>query len=332
MEYNYRIFLPWTEYAEIMYADLENLDNVRMVKMPFNRGVLGRLIKKIFIIYFYSRLSKYLPFKKVWNQLLFNERIEDAHKLCFVFFMSDLYPTRKCFFKYLKNRYNGCKLVMYFEDIVKSREKNGKNHLDFETLKEYFDMVISYDRSDSEKYGYLYFPTPYSRIELQSDDNMGKSDVFFCGLAKDRFQTIAEVYDKCLEFNLNCDFTVINLPSNNQISNGIRYKTGSITYSDYLKHLKNTFCILDINQKGASGYSLRVWEALVYGKILITNNAKIKNEPFYDPEQFLYFESISDIRPDFFDKSKIMKPRYIEELSPKKMISFIDEKLNKTEL
>ena len=213
---------------------------------------------------------------------------------------------------------------MYLEDTVASRK-----NFDFNTLNNVFDVVLSYDKGDCEKYGFTYYPTPYSRKIIQIAEKLDRSDLFFCGLAKDRYSIINNIFTKCNENNIRCDFNLVNLPFNATRIDGIHYYTNQLTYTEYLKHLFKTSCILDINQQGANGYTIRIWEALVYGKKLITNNKNITNEAFYDNKQFCYIEHPSDLDVSFITKDCHIEPRFIEELSPKRMIAFIDAELKK---
>lgn len=329
MKYDYRVFLPWAEYAEIMYSDLKGFENVKLIYNPFKGGASNYILGKLYYIHFLSRFSKYLPLKSIWNRYLYSEEPSDSNKLCFIFFISDLKKSKRCFFIYLKRKYPNSKFVMYFEDTVQSRFKNGKNSLDFETLRVFFDITLSYDIEDCKKYGYTYYPTPYSRLKRFSDASLPESDLFFCGLAKKRLGIIEEVFKVCTDDNVKCDFIICSTSKSDQTLKGIVYRNKTISYSDYLRHLSKTRCILEINQEGAVGYSLRVWEALVYGKKLITNNKQIQKEPFYSQEQFYIIDTPSNINIDFIKKEDIIEPKFVEELSPKRMIAFIDTELIK---
>lgn len=324
MNYKYILFVPWSEYAAIQYSDLNRLDNVKLVYNPFKKGLCGRCLFLLYRIHFISRIHKFLPFKSLWNSFLFDASVvNENEKNCFIFFISDLREHRQLI-QALKNKYKDAKFVMYLEDTVASR-----TNFDHKSLKKNFDLVFSYDADDCKKYGFIYYPTPYSRLGGLSENALPESDLFFCGLAKNRLKTILDVYNKCRLNNIYCDFNICSEDIPIQNSDGINYLKTTMPYSEYLKHLSKTNCILEINQKGAVGYSLRVWEALVYGKKLMTNNKNILQEPFYNPEQFSIIDTPSSIDIDFIKKEKAISPRFVEELSPKRMIAFIDAELTK---
>lgn len=321
-KYKYVFFIPWNEYAEIMYSDLYHAEGIITITKPHKDCKLESIIDLCFRFHFTSRFSKYLPCKKFWNKFfLKGNRFGKDEKLCFVFFMSDLHDKRHLF-GYLKNRYPLCKFAIYLEDTVVSRIK-----FDFLTLNKYFDLVLSYDRGDCSKYNFHYYPTPYSKAVILNNSNAPNSDLFFCGLSKKRHQIIKDIFQKCQSLGITCDFHLVQAPKNDVLCSGINYYNKTISYTDYLRHMALSKCILDINQQGAVGFTLRFWEALVYGKKLITNNRSVLSEPFYDERQFKYIEDIDTSVIDFIRQEVDIKPRYINELSPLGLVEFIDKTL-----
>ena len=51
-----------------------------------------------------------------------------------------------------------------------------------------FDLVYTYSKSDAKKYGYIFFPTPYSKISEVPDNHM--EGVYFCGNEKGRMSLL----------------------------------------------------------------------------------------------------------------------------------------------
>ena len=76
-----------------------------------------------------------------------------------------------------------------------------------------------------------------------------------------------------------------------------------VSYDKYLEMLSETKCILDYNQDGQTGLSLRPMEALFLEKKLITNNKEIKNYDFYNSNNIFILEedNIEDIK-EFMEK------------------------------
>lgn len=332
LRYNYVFFstldIQSNEYVHIMYNDLQGKDNVRFIDSPFENCRHKRLLRILHKIHYHGYINKYfdIPLKLLWNKFYYNEKNEDNKKLCFVFFISSLRKENKSFFKYLKAQYPDSKLVIYFEDIISSRTKDGNNLLQLDFIGKYFDLALTYDKGDSERYGFLYYPTPYSVMEINDNPTIKQSDLFFCGAAKQRYETIVNTLNKSIENGVNCDFIVARAEKYKKAA-GISYVSYMLPYSVYLEHMKKTNCLLEIIQEGSSGFTLRVWESLVYGKKLLTNNKNIINAPFYNENQFCYFKEIGEKEISFIKQEQEFKPRYRDELSPLRIIEFIDKQL-----
>ena len=150
--------------------------------------------------------------------------------------------------------------------------------------------------------------------------------MFFCGKAKDRYDCIAELYKRLTAASIRCDFNVSRLNTGVNLVDGINH-IENMEYREYLQHLDKTKCLLDVMQGASRGFTLRVWEALVYGKKLITTNREILSAPFYDARQFLYISSPEDLDVHFVTQNFQPEPRYISEVSPLNFIQFLENNL-----
>ena len=139
----------------------------------------------------------------------------------------------------------------------------------------------------------------------------------FCGAAKKRYSSIIQSYKVFKEAGLRCDFMVSRLlPGQNKIA-GIDYIKYLISYKDYLRHVMRSDFILEIMQGNATGYTLRTWEAILYDKVLLTDNKAILKAPFYNKDQFIYFEKPEDID---VRRAREQKERAEEQLRQKQSI------------
>lgn len=332
LKYKYVVFstldIQASDYVHIMYNDLQGLDNIQYIETPFDKCKHKHFYQTLHKIHFHGLLNKFLniPLKSIWNRFYYNAPCNEPSKKCFVFFMSTLSNFYESFFPYLKKRYPECKLVVYFEDIIASRTEQGRNAFRLDFVDKFFDLALSYDKGDCDKYGFKYYPTTYSAIRIKENPNIPESDLFFCAAAKQRYNMIVDVYKKCKYKDTKCDFIIARAGDNEKVD-GMSYVSYMLPYRDYLEHMKKTNCLLEIIQEGSSGYTLRVWEALVYGKKLLTNNKNIINAPFYDGKQFRYFSEIGDKEIEFIKQKQELTPRYREELSPLRLIECIDKNL-----
>ena len=137
-----------------------------------------------------------------------------------------------------------------------------------------------------------------------------------------------EIADRLQELGINYKFDVYGNP---HLSN--KYfqtkKKGYIKYENVVKNTLDYNCILDIVQAGReedTGLSLRVYEATVYNKILVTNNSNILNYQFYNPQYMHYIQHAIDIKKEwFFD---IADFGYSGELSPIHFFEDILKRIN----
>ena len=58
-----------------------------------------------------------------------------------------------------------------------------------------------------------------------------------------------------------------------------------IPYSEIIKNVQESNCILDVVQENQYGLTQRVFEAYAFNKILITNSKTIINSKLYDPNR-----------------------------------------------
>lgn len=332
LKYNYVIFatldINKSEFLHIMYNDLQGYDNISFIDTPFENHSCNELYKTLHKYHFHGYLNKYfqLPLKSLWNKFYYHAEYDSTKKQCFVFFIPSLQSYNETFFLYLRKNYPGCKMVIYLEDIIASRTRNGKNPLRLDFIKKYFDLALSYDKGDCQKYGFLYYPTSYSVFNIDNNPKIANSDLFFCGAAKQRYDTVKEIFSQCSQNHIKCDFIVTRYGNNPKVA-GMNYVPYMLPYSNYLEHMIKSNCLLDVIQSGSRGFTVRVWEALVYGKKLLTNNKEILSSPFYDEHQFCYFEHITDREIRFIKQEDHILPRYREELSPIRLLEYIDNKL-----
>jgi hypothetical protein len=104
----------------------------------------------------------------------------------------------------------------------------------------------------------------------------------------------------------------------------------NISYKKNLQHIVHTKCLLEIMQPGGVGFTQRGCETVCMNKFLITNNTKIKTQPFYNEKFILQIENASDITEEFIQSIKNgddVDYQYKEKMSPVCFLQFIDDLL-----
>ena len=316
----YVIFSHKEDYYKMGFSEVLNLPNVDYVGEPLNGGDYNKVVRSLNRIHFSQKINSVveLPFKSIWNKKIYSDSGSYVD-YCFIVFMNWLHPQYKPLFKYLHNAFKGSKLILYFEDVVASRK-----HISMDIAEKYFDEIVTFDKNDSEKYDFHYYPAFMSRNIISENNSIKESDVFFIGNAKKRYNAILEFYNFFAANGIKADFIVSKLQDGEQRVEGINYVSQEITYSEYLQHLQKSNCILEIIQGGSDSPTSRTIEALLYGKKLVSTNVKLKEMDFFDDEQMLSVQSAKEIPIDFIREHKSFEVSKVERYTPTGFLSYID--------
>lgn len=238
-----------------------------------------------------------IPFKSIWFRDFSELNLCSEDKVCFIFSKSQSWVLQYnggLYIKQLRDKNPNCKIILYLWDLISSYYK-----FDVEFFKKECDAVLSYDAGDAEKYGLIYCPTPYSSAEVADNTEIEAFDVYFCGKAKNRLQDIFKVYLYLKKNNLKCCFFITGVSEKQKkYKEDITYNR-RISYYRNLQYVKKAKFILDIIQKNSKGDSLRIKEAVTYGKKIITNNPEVKKNNYYSPENICVFSKVDDISKEF---------------------------------
>lgn len=321
-QYNYVLFQKASEYYRISYSDLEKREDVLYLDcfLP-NKSKFVKFFHRIHNSKIVNSVIQ-LPYKNKWYPKYFNNTFRNQLPICFIFNTRLMqYPYLQEYVVYLKNLYVDAKFVCFYQDLVEAHPGAEPN-----ILFKLFDLVLSYDKGDSEKYGLIYHPTIYSNYLVENDDDIPESDVYFIGVAKDRLELILDVFYRLKKEGMSCDFYLSEVPNNNQIvEQGINY-IDKMSYIDNLKHVVRTKCILEIIQSKAKGSTIRTWEAIMYDKKLLTNNTSIIEDFYYD-KNYVSLLDENNLDIEFLKQNISYTNPFKEQISPSKLLEFITSKL-----
>lgn len=332
MKFNYVFFnsydhprkLDSNGYYSICIEDLYKLKNVNVVPFPlYNFSYLTRVL---YSLHNSPRINKIceLPFKEKWFQFIFKNTFDNTKPICFVICNYYIKPD---YVRYLRKTYPKCKVVRIYRDLQKVAQVCSPEWTEILT-NELIDLRMTYDPVEAQTLGLEYFSEFESRIDgLIENQKFSTSDVFFAGKAKDRLSKILSVYEILTESGLKCDFYLTDVPlQNRKYPESINYLEKPMTYRTMLEKTMSSNVILEINQGGASGYTSRFLEAVMYNKLLITNNPYIKNSKFYNDKYIYYFDQIDEGMVNFIRENSLesIDYKYKNEFSPIKLIEKID--------
>jgi len=324
---NFVIFAPDVDYFTLMMLDILKLSNVQYISnIPRDMG-FSPLKRELYELHNNQYLNHFfpLPFKDLWYKRMYSVDKYPNTPRCFIFFMDYLKPWNERFFRYLNSIYPNSKLVIYFEDIVASRNTKHGNALALGLIDKYFDLAVTYDKGDALKYGFDYYPTFMSKIEL-NNELIPIYDFLFLGADKGRLEILEKIYKVLSSKGYRCKFSVSQVAEYKK-NEDIEILKKNISYRDYLSLISQSKCIVEVVQNNATGYTLRTWESLLYQKKMITNNKSLKETEYFNTDHFFCFDTIADLDDiDRFMQEKIRLRTF--DISPFRFLEYIEQKLH----
>lgn len=323
MSYNKNFLFLVSDYmSKYTMRDISGKENVKII---YKRALSKNpILNAFFCFYLSSGANKKisLPFKSIIYKQIFKLKFKENKPLC-ITLSSPWYD--KQLIKYFRKHYPDCKLIIRFGDTVKTALSNNPQ-LSLDIIKDDFDSAIAYNPDDASDYNILFHPVGYSAIPKEELPTLPKSDVAFIGAAKDRLPLIRELYHRFTNAGLKCDFYVTEVPESKRLNDGIVYGDKNLSFPEYIAREAASDCLLEILQKGSTGRTYRMMEAIIYNKKLITNCPEIKDTPYYNKDYVLYFEDEGQITADFVNKDiGVVDYNYQNDFSPVKYLKFLNE-------
>lgn len=313
-------------YRYICSKDLLDCENVIWVTYPLDYAPF--YVRLLFLIHNAPKTNCIinLPFKEKWYPYYFKNTFENDKPLCFI--MSGRYLSVS-YLRYLKKTYPSAKFVKIHRDLLELWKQRNPSFTD-EIVNEIFDLSLTYDGKEAEKYRMPYFCEFESKIDIPLSKKYPLHDVFFAGKAKDRLDLLLKTYDRLVAIGIKPFYYITGVYGQNPPKReGIVYAKRNMPYFDMLYNSVNSKCILEINQEGAVGYTSRFLEAVMYNKKLLTNNVSIRKSKFYNENYIQIFSRVEEIEKTFFYDCENIDYGYVNEFSPINMIYTIDEELKR---
>lgn len=308
------------EFNAVCLRDAEGMEGVQVIQCQLQYS--SRFIRRVELRHEKWAEKYHFPFKNLWYPFFFKPGFKEDKPYCFIV-ASRWLPID--YVRYLKRKYPDCRLVRLYRDLMRV-EMEIKGYSEEEAARLY-DLRFSYDPEEAEAYSIEQLTGPASKIEVLRTDK-ALCDVFFCGSAKKRLPKIVEAYDRLSEAGLECHFIVaFSEPSERVERPGIEYRDTYLNYTDILHWTVNSRCLLEINQDGASGVTPRFLEAVMYDRLLITDNEKVRSSKYYDPKYIHVVSGMSEINPGFVKGAEKADFKYSGEFSPVELINRIDRLL-----
>ena len=314
--FNYVILGSSWDLYKYAYSDLNSLDNAIYIS---DTTLTSNIVRRIHLSKSINAIFE-LPFKKIWNKFIFKSKFQNDNPICFVFFSNWAeYNKELNLTDYFKKRYKGSKCVLFLQDLYKFRIIDTKQ----------FDLCLSFDKADCERYGFVYHPLVFSDIKFDNEVKV-ENDVFFLGKAKNRLRNIVRMFEYLQNYGLKCDFYLVGVNKEDQVYPDLIHYIEGMDYLTNLQLVRKSRCLLEIMQESGTGFTQRGCEAVCLGKKLLTNNQYINEEPFFNPRYISTFKSVDDIDRDFInhipDEISI-DYHYKHMMSPIELLQFIENRI-----
>ena len=238
-----------------------------------------------------------------------------------------LTPFKKYFIDYLRKKNPQIKTFLFLWDTVSAVQ------VGFQDYFEKFDYIYSFDRDDCQEYGFEYYPDFYMEPEHKPVEN--QYDLCFIGTMYPRSETIKRA---CLLYHVNlfCEshllksFLYLRYYNAGDRKSAFEQRVFNLVYRDYLKTVaqyapygfmqekkmplsqvnevqSSARVLLDINHTNRQGMTINCITALATGKKLITTNARIKEESFYNPNNIYIINEENPVLDIHFFESDVEK-------------------------
>jgi len=168
-----------------------------------------------------------------------------------------------------------------------------------------FDEVYSFEKEDCKKYNLKFITNWIYPIQI---GNPTKEHFLVYNISsKDKRTSILSKIAEILKENkIEYKIIIFDKKSKKNKSN-LEYITKQIPLTQVNDNLFNAQVLLDINRKGQSGLTFRVFESIVLEKKLITTNKDIKNYDFYNSNNILVIDEKEPNIPLSFFNTKYEK-------------------------
>lgn len=330
MKYNFVMFASNMDFYKYMYRDAENMAYIKFYSGT--DGLLTKPEKVLHSIHVNRNLNRKfkIPFKKVWYYLILKRiRFQDKKPVCYIwttFFMKDI---ESGMVDYIRKKQPDSKHVFFFTDEKFVRQ-------DGEYLKKKMDALTVFDPAAAEHYHIGFVPNVYPSTPHQTDrcGNKLLYDICFIGNERGREKKLQDIALLCNKTGLKTAF-YLKKEGNAEFTDnktGIHYISSYMPYGEVLDIVKASKCVLELMVETNRTCSLRVQEAVIYGKKILTDNPCITQMPCCDHHQNIsIFQNVEDININFLKEYSDADYHYNGEFSLEKWLHMIEKLITEKE-
>lgn len=288
MNYNFVFFATTFDWYKFMYKDLLQRKDVQFFE-DFSE-LLNPIEKKLYRIHFSKKVNRIvrLPFKNIWfHKAIQRIEFETEKPICFIWFSHYMHEIERGFVSIVKEELPDSKHVFYFTDAKNITEKN------LAVLRPIMDRIGVFDPICAEKNNLEFWPNLYPDTEQKESEIL--YDICFIGKDRGRQEKLEEIARACDARGIKTAFYLLTDHDKNSVGS-IHYIDRLIPYEEALSLVRSSKCVLELQIERVKSCSLRVQEAIILGKKLLTDNVNVKKMPCCEKSgNVTYFSEVSEI-------------------------------------
>lgn len=155
--------------------------------------------------------------------------------------------------------------------------------------------IWTFDENDSKKYGWKLNNQFYFNIKLPIHNNGDKIKAFLACVDKGRYEVAREIRNALIEIGVECSFWLVKQDNKTYLKeDDIWLKNALLPYDDFLINIENSDIVIDLVQEGQSGITVRILEAIIANKKIITNNYQIIDSELFDSKNIYLWDDKVD--------------------------------------
>lgn len=307
-----------------MFDDLWDMNCVEEIP----KICIPHTLRPLYKIHFSSKINRVikLPFKNMWEKFYGLGRYDfiddqDYWVLILNGALKKHYSVQ--YLRKVQSKHPNIKYALLFFDTYNA--KDYVNELEFD----FFNKILSFDLEDCKKYGFTYIQQGqvFSKPKGMKNDEQKRTDLFFVGMGAGRVDVLNDIVRK-IDGYVNYKIHICAVSREKQLIDTKIFYNQTIPYSEELQYIFNTNTVLDVVKQGQSGITLRICEALLFNKKILTNNQSIREMPFYDSRFIKVFNDISDIDISFIkDNAPVKYNIESDYFSPQKIVRLLLENI-----
>lgn len=315
MKYNFVIFAANMDLYRYTYHEAEKFENVRFYSGT--NGLLTKLEKAFHSVHVSRRINAkiQLPFKSCWYALMLRRiSFAKARSVCYIWSTHFMKDIENGVVEYIRKKQPDSKHIFFFTDEKFVRQ-------DLAYLQDKMDSLAVFDPGVAEQYKIGFVPNVYpsdkeyimSNFEVEDE-----YDICFIGNDRGRESKLREIAIYCKKAKLKTAFYMkkSGLPAYTDEETEIHYIEQNMPYEKVLDIVKKSRCVLELIVETNRTCSLRVQEAVIYNKKILTDNLSVNKMPCCeDGKNVSFFEKAEDIDVNFLKDNKKVNYNYHEEYS-----------------